>query len=1107
MTVQYVVESDAGMPGSVQSSLYHRRRLGAVVNLLLLFSILLLAASSWLGAQTVTSTLQGRISDATGAVIPEASVTAVNADTGLKRTVTANAVGEYQIGGLPAGDYTVNAEKSGFQKSAKKIHLDLAASGNVDFALAPGQVQTQVEVQDVGEVAEPTRTMVSEVIDQQKIENLPVNGREFIDFALLAPGITIGNTTSGSTDVIVEPVTKLSFAGQNIHYNFIAVDGADDISTASGIQRGTPPQESVQEFRVINSDYTTEFGRATAGIVNIITKSGTNNVHGSVYDYLRNNKLDAVSILSAPHFNVLRQNQFGGAIGGPIRKDKTFIFANYEGQRRTESPTYNSTVLTNISAINNVKTTVFGLPAENLFVLRNANTDNGLIRLDQNFGHSNLYVRYFINDDRLTNQSPLNNGFDLPSAFKNNNIRDQSLAGGLTTVFSPSWVNEVRMQYAHRNFDFPVVSTQPHLEVANTFAVGVNRGNPDIYHESRFELVDNMTHNVSNHTISFGGNFDRVGTYESFPLFYPFEADFADLAAFLGTDGAAGCPSGTACPDPFVIFFQRFDTTTTPLFDETSLAGGPAVYQGGPISQAIRNQSSATLDHTYTGFYLQDKWRASQNLTVNFGARWEFETWPSGVLNTQWKNVDPRLGLAYSFGTARNVVFRAGAGLFHGIIPSPLLMCQAPSCGGLSKYPGRPFEDSLNAKTGLFSFASSPFITNLALDGLLGSGPLTGQATYPNGTPSPSFLQPFCPFLDTCGFLQPATIVRFDQNSQNPYGIQTSASLEFQPFKDALLSITGIHLRGVHLGSFYNVNQPDPSGTVQVFNFKGQASCKNVYFDFANPQNPGGPITPPNCANGDRYPSQMVIPGVPHVNGIPGFRDPNYSVFFEAKSGWDSVYDGLLVSMNKRMTNNFSFAISYTYAHSIDNGPNPSFVLIPQDSANFHAERAGSADDARHRFVGNAIFSSPKNWNVAARDFSFSMILTLQSPQYFTKYAGFDANGDVFGNNDRVGNEPRNTFKGDTLQTVDVRLERTFPIREKLHLQALAEAFNLLNTVNVRYYNTSYGAADFCGPDGSAPGCAGAADIYRENSPNPSYGTPSAVFNPRQIQLALRLTW
>ena len=1107
MSVQSVVESNAGKPGSVQPRLFQRCRWGAVI-------CVVLAAASWVGAQTVTGTLQGRISDTTGAVIAETSVTAVNAATGLKRSVTANAVGEYQIGGLPAGDYTVNAEKQGFQKSAKKIHLDLGASANVDFALALGQVQTQVEVQDVGAVAEPTRTMVSSVIDQQEIESLPVNGREFIDFALLAPGITIGNTTSGSTDVIVEPVTKLSFAGQNIHYNFIAVDGADDISTASGIQRGTPPQESVQEFRVINTDYTTEFGRATAGIVNIITKSGTNNVHGSVYDYLRNNKLDAVSILSAPGFNVLRQNQFGGAIGGPVQKDKTFIFANYEGQRRTESPTYNSTVLSNIAAINNVKTTVYGLPAENLFVLRNGNTDNGLIRLDQNFTHNNLYVRYFINDGRLTNQSPLNNGFDLPSAFKNNNIRDQSLAGGLTTVISPSWVNELRMQYAHRNFDFPVVSTQPHLEVANTFAVGVNRGNPDIYHESRFELVDNMTHNVSNHTIGFGGNFDRVGTYESFPLFYPFEADFSNLAAFLGTDGAAGCPTGVSCPDPFVIFFERFSTTTTPLFNETSLAGGPAVYQGGAISQAIRQQASATLDHTYTGFYLQDKWRASQNLTVNLGARWEFETWPSGVLNTNWKDVDPRVGLAYSLGTSRNVVFRAGMGLFHGIIPSPLLMCQAPSCGGLTTYPGTTNENSLNANTGLFSFASGPNITYAALAALFGGGPfgVAGQALYPNGVTKASF----CPVgivpgygpagtLAGCGFLQPATIVRFDQNSQNPYGIQTSASLEFQPFKDSLLSITGIHLRGVHLGSFYNINQPDPSGTVQFYNSKGQASCKDMYFNFAA----SGVANAPDCAGGNNvnFPSSMVIPGVPHVNGVPGFRNPNYSVFFEAKSGWDSVYDGLLISMNKRMTNNFSFAISYTWSHSIDNGPNPSFVLIPQDSANFRAERASSADDARHRFVGNAIFSSPKSWNVIARDFSFSTILTLQSPQYFTKYAGFDSNGDVFGNNDRVGNEPRNTFKGDTMQTVDVRLERTFPIYEKLHLQFLAEAFNLMNTVNVRYYNTSYGAADFCGPDPGAPGCAGATTFYREGSPNPTYGTPSAVFNPRQIQFALRLTW
>ena len=551
----------------------------------------------------------------------------------------------------------------------------------------------------------------------------------------------------------------------------------------------------------------------------------------------------------------------------------------------------------------------------------------------------------------------------------------------------------------------------------------------------------------------------------------------------------------SVCPDPFVIFFERFDAATNPPFNETSLPGGTAIYQGGAIPQNIRQQASATLDHTYNGLYVEDKWRATPRLTLNGGLRWEFETWPSGVLNTQWKNFDPRVGMAYSLGTPRNVVFRAGFGLFHGIFPSPLLMCQQPSCGGLAKYPNRPFENSLNATTGLFSFASSPGINNLGLTALL------TNATYPNGTPAS-----FCPdgTLATCGFLQDATIVRFDQNSKTPYGIQTSASLEFQPFKDTVLSVSGIYLRGVHLGSFYNVNQPDSSGTVLVHDSKGDASCKNLYFDFGSMLNPGGPITAPNCTP---YPSQMIIPNVPHINGVPGFRDPQYSVFFEATSRWDSVYTGLLVNLSKRLTHNFSYQISYTYSHSIDDGPNPSFVLIPQDSANFDAERASSADDARHRFVANAIFTSPETWNVVLRNFSFSTIITLQSPQYFTKYAGFDANGDVFGNNDRVGGEPRNTFKGDSLQTVDIRLERDIPIRERMKLQLMAEAYNLMNTVNVRYSNTSYGAADFCPADPGAPGCAGATQFYREGSPNSLYGTPSAVFNPRQLQLVARITW
>ncbi|HKC72133.1 MAG TPA: carboxypeptidase-like regulatory domain-containing protein, partial [Terriglobales bacterium] len=209
---------------------------------LLCMLLVLLSLPSF--CQVVTVTVQGRVYDSTGAVIPDAQVTAVNTATAISRTATTDTNGGYQIALLPVGDYAVTVNKQGFQKQAKKVHLDVGQVGAVNFTLPLGEVTQEIKVVDVGVTAEPTRTMVSSVIDENKIENLPVNGRQFIDFALLAPGVTIGDTTSGSTDVIIEPVTKLSFAGQNIHYNFVAIDGADDISTASGVQKYTPSQDA-----------------------------------------------------------------------------------------------------------------------------------------------------------------------------------------------------------------------------------------------------------------------------------------------------------------------------------------------------------------------------------------------------------------------------------------------------------------------------------------------------------------------------------------------------------------------------------------------------------------------------------------------------------------------------------------------------------------------------------------------------------------------------------------------------------------------------------------------------------------------------------------------
>lgn len=182
-------------------------------------------------------------------------------------------------------------------------------------------------------------------------------------------------------------------------------------------------------------------------------------------------------------------------------------------------------------------------------------------------------------------------------------------------------------------------------------------------------------------------------------------------------------------------------------------------------------------------------------------------------------------------------------------------------------------------------------------------------------------------------------------------------------------------------------------------------------------------------------------------------------------------------------------------------------MLIPQDSQNFRAERALSSDDVRNRLVLNGTVTTPKTWNPFARDFLVSLIATVQSPQRFTKFAGFDANGDIFGNNDRVGIEPRNTFVGDDYRSVDLRVSRTLRFQEKRSLELIGEVFNLSNTLNVRFFNTVYGASDFCPFNPAANGCPATPSGLREGSPNPLYGTPRAVNNPRQIQLAVKFSF
>ena len=1067
-------------------------------------------------AQVITATLEGQVLDSSGAAVPGATVTATNTATGLSRSASTDEQGAYRLAALPVGHYNVSVEGGGFRRETKKVTLQIGQAATLDFALAIGELAQEVVVEAGTTVLEPTRTEISSVIAERQIAMLPVNGRQFIDFALLAPGVTIGETTSGSTDVIIEPVTKLSFGGQNIHFNLVQVDGADNISTASGIQKTTPSQEAVQEFRVINTKYSTEAGRAVGGIVNIISKSGTNDWHGSGYWFFRNNVFDAKSILLSPDpatcttpgsissggcslLDRLQQNQFGATLGGPLVKERLWLFANYEGQRRSENAFYNSVILANIDDINEAKCTLFGvlalttpcqpgsLPLENLNVIRRFNYDQFLVKVDSALTPKNyLFVRYFYNDPDLTNQSPLNDGFELPSGFKDNFINDQTLVGALTTTFSSSLINDLRVQYARRFFDFVTVTSQPRLEVLNTFTVGVNRGNPDFYREPRFELIDGMTWIRGKHSVSFGGNFNWVRTTESFPLFYPAELHFLCVS---------GCPSAFVDGTPFVFFFQRNDASQNWL--EPTLLPNLGVLQGDRIPESIRNLAKGQMTHYYNGLYVQDKWRATPKLTLNFGVRYEWEDWPRQALSNDMNNVDPRFGFAYNFGTGRNMVLRGGIGIFHGIIPSPLLSCQIPSCGGvIGPFPGRETkQDALNATTRLFAFASDPFIVGQAMRQFLLNG------TYPDfvdstpiiGGPCPegNFFDPSDPLthsvagtLAGCGFLGDAVIVRFADDHQAPYGIQMSLELEFDVHKDTTLSFGYLRTKGVHLGSFFDINQGPDNGCPQTLHdSNGRTGLKRDFFVV---------FVPGNCATRSPFPSTA---------------DPNIAVYFEADSRWNSVYDALLVNLNKRPTGWLGFGLSYTFSKTIDDGPNPSFVLIPQDANNIRAERTRSSDSVKHRLVGNATLLTPRDLNLAARDWEFGAIVTAQSPHYFTKFAGFDANGNIFDVNDRVGIEPRNTFQGDGLYSFDARISRSFPLGEYFRLQLIAEGFNLLNTLNVRFFNTAYGAADFCNVSAPLHPSCGGGPFFREGSPNPSYGTPRAIHNPRQVQFAVRVSF
>jgi outer membrane receptor protein involved in Fe transport len=526
--------------------------------------------------------LNGTVVDPKGQVVLGAQVTVRDIDTNQTFQATTNTTGFFIVPNLPPGKYELTISASGFAKFQETgITLTVGQVQTANATLKVATASSIVTVTTEAPLIEPTKTEISQVVETQQIENLPISNRVFTDFALLTPGVASSRTSLGTTFTEFE-VTQISFGGMRSFSNEITVDGADFVNSASGIQRATPPQESVQEFRVVNNSFGAEYGRAMGGIVNIVTKSGTNNLHGSLYEFFQNSAMDAHSPLQPePLPHAVRQNQFGGSLGGPLVKDKTFFYANYEGERSARSPVYPPDLVNNVQLIDQAKA-LMGLAPEGCLgavstclpsfagnpanitqseafgflqgFLKTANDDFGFARIDHQLSTNNrLALRYNVEDSRSTNElvgdTLDGGGIGVPSGGRNLFIRDQAVVATVNSSLKPNLVNTVLAQYARRHYNFPGATGQPDFSILNDLEVGHNFGTNDRLYETRIQLSESISWVKGNHLAKFGADGNWLTSLENFPGFMPTRllipgiSCFTDFAQYFNTKFGAAYPT------------------------------------------------------------------------------------------------------------------------------------------------------------------------------------------------------------------------------------------------------------------------------------------------------------------------------------------------------------------------------------------------------------------------------------------------------------------------------------------------------------------------------------------------------------------------------------
>jgi hypothetical protein len=634
--------------------------------------LLLMAVAIGYG-QTPTATLSGVIRNKQGEVIKDATVNVKNNATGTARQVTTGTDGRYVFPFLEPGNYDLEIQATGFQLMMQRnVILKVGGMTVLDVKIEVGGISEQVSIEVQNPLMEPNKVDMSRVVAEAEIQGLPNIGRNFVDFVKLSSGVSLGREAVyggpfKEPDVGVGAVAapRFSFGGQPELSTLIQVDGADNIQTLTGLPRATPSQEAASEFRVLNSTYLAEYGRASGGFVNIIARSGTNSVNGSVYYFGINDVLNAQSILNPPGANVLRQHQYGATLGGPIKKDRTFYFVNYEGQRRDESNRFAQVIQQNLTAINAFRAR-FNLVPETVNQLRSNDYDQFLGKVDHTFGDNAFSLRYnYLTADATNFLGGGSRAASNSSTARNSDVKDQAVVATLISPLSPRASNEARLQLARRSFAYPSVYTEPTIEVSNLLTMGKSTSDLDYYQEDRIQLTDNFSYTIGAHQLKFGGDYNYLRDRTLWSLFFPGRIIFPTLDRLVNFTPTTA-PSPTTGPTVF-WWPTLLNSSGSPV------AGGYQVPV--PFNQAVpdvyANATGFTLNHSIIGGFVQDQWKVTPKLSLTLGMRYDIEGHPSRfVPNRDNNNVQPRIGLAYNWN--RKGVVRAGFGIFNDRLASSI---------------------------------------------------------------------------------------------------------------------------------------------------------------------------------------------------------------------------------------------------------------------------------------------------------------------------------------------------------------------------------------------------------------------------------------------------